>query len=204
MRKISGRILFLVVLVVTLIGGAASVMHGLHAPQAMAASPQSRAADAATNTNTATATNTAVNTSTATATNTAVNTATATPTATTTATATATHTAVPATPSSTATATATPPPGSPTTDYFAEGYTGLAATNGRATFTEVLNILNPSASLTVPITITYYIQGASSSTTMTITRTANPHSVLRESVNTDVGNDKIVAAVVTSPRRVYA
>jgi len=203
MRKITGRLTFLAILVLALIGGAASVVHGLHTPQAMAASSQSRAAAVGdTATNTATATSTAANTSTATATNTAVNTATAT--ATITATATATHTAVPATPSVTATATATPPPGSPTTAYFAEGYTGLAATNGRATFTEVLNILNPSASITAPITITYYIQGASSSTTMTVTRTANPHSVLRESVNTDVGNDKIVAAVVTSPRRVYA
>ncbi len=42
----------------------------------------------------------------------------------------------------TAMPTPTPLPGGPTTAYFAEGYTGVAATNGRATFTEVLNLLN--------------------------------------------------------------
>jgi hypothetical protein len=87
-----------------------------------------------------------------------------------------------------------------TTDYFAEGFTGLAATNGRATFTEVLNILNPSPSV-ANVTITYYIQGAS--TPVVVTRGVAHTSVLRESVNTDVGADKIVAAVVTSPERVY-
>src|SRR5207302_1171447 len=106
-------------------------------------------------------------------------TATATPTSTATVTRTATLTAT-----ATATATATPVavPGG-TTDYFAEGFTGLAATNGRATFTEVLNILNPSRSV-ANVTITYFIQGAS--TPVVVTRTVARTSVLRESVNTDV------------------
>ncbi|MGH2346662.1 MAG: hypothetical protein ACRDG4_15665, partial [Chloroflexota bacterium] len=52
------------------------------------------------------------------------------------------------------------------------------------------------------VTITYYIQG--SATPVTVTRTINAKTTLRESVNTDVGNDKIVAAVVKSAQRVYA
>ena len=87
-----------------------------------------------------------------------------------------------------------------TTDYFAEGYTGLAATNGRATFTEVLNILNPSPSV-ANVTMTYYVQGVSAP--VLVTRNVPASSVLRESVNTDVGADKIVATVVTSLERVY-
>ena len=150
---------------------------------------------------TATATATSAATATATATTTARATATATATvAAPTGTALPTHTAtVTATAATTAAATPVTVPGG-TTDYFAEGYTGLAATNGRASFTEVLNLLNPSPSL-ANVTITYYIQGASAP--VVVTRGVARMSVLRESVNADVGPDKLVAAVVTSPERIY-
>lgn len=123
-----------------------------------------------------------------------------------------TATATPAPPSATSTPTAPYGPApSPTgtstplstnqplvtTGYFAEGYTGQASTNGRASFSEVLDILNPGASA-AQATITYYIQG--NSAPLVFTRAVPPHSMLRESVNEDAGNDKLVAAVVTSPQ----
>jgi hypothetical protein len=98
------------------------------------------------------------------------------------------------------TVTAAPPPSGPTTAYFAEGYTGTAAVNGRANFTTTLNILNPGNSAAA-VTITYYIQG--SSTPSTVTRSVPASRMLRESVNNDVGSDKIVASVVRSPQRVF-
>ena len=109
-----------------------------------------------------------------------------------------------ATPSPTFTAvvppTATASPTSPTRAYFAEGYTGQAATNGTASFTEVLNLFNP-ANAAAQAEITYYIQG--SPQPLTLVRNVAAASVLRESVNGDVGENRIVAAVVTSPHRLY-
>jgi hypothetical protein len=90
--------------------------------------------------------------------------------------------------------------GGSTTAYFAEGYTGVAATNGRATFTEVLNLLNPSAT-TLVANITYYIQGVAKP--VGVSRSIGPSSVVRESVTADVGPDKTVAAVVQSPQRLF-
>jgi len=202
MRKITARLLFLVVLIVALSGVVTlGVIQGVHTPQAQAAGAQVRQAAVNTDTPTVTATATATNTNTATATvtSTPANTATVTATATATATTSATTTVLP---TATVTATSTPLPGGPTSDYFAEGYTGLAATNGTATFTEVLNILNPNLTNAATVTLTYYIQGVAAP--VTVTRTVNAKSTLRESVNTDVGNDKIVAAVVSSNQRVYA
>ncbi len=117
---------------------------------------------------------------------------TVTPTATLTATASATPSVTP---------TATPGgfnTGATTTAAFAEGYTGLAASNGKATFTEVLNILNPAASQ-ASATITYYLQGKT--TPIVVNRAIAGSSITREPVNTDVGPDQIVAAIVTSQQR---
>jgi hypothetical protein len=166
-------------------GVRAAAIGGSPTPASMpSATPMSTFTTRATDTPTATLTPTA--TPTLTPTNAPSATATLTPTA---------------TPTATSTPTATPivVPGG-TADYFAEGFTGLAATNGRATFTEVLNILNPSASV-ANVTITYYVQGASAPTV--VSRSVPRTTVLRESVNTDVGADKSVAAVVTSPERIY-
>ena len=68
----------------------------------------------------------------------------------------------------------------------------MAATNRRATFTEALNLLNPSAT-TVVANITYYIQGVAKP--VGVSRSIGPSSVFRESVTADVGPDKFVAAV---------
>jgi hypothetical protein len=156
------------------------------------------------------AADTATPTSTTTATATATSTLTATPTPTHTASPTTTPVVPTNTPVISNTATATPAGiptatlpanlASPTTAYFAEGYTGTAATNGRATFTEELNILNPSARA-APVTITYFIQG--SSAPISVTRTVSPTSVLREIVNTDVGPNKLVAAEVHADQKIF-
>ena len=100
---------------------------------------------------------------------------------------------------------ATPGPGDsaggPFTLSFAEGYTGKAATNGEATFTEVLNLLNPGATA-APVKIAYYVQGSAEH--RVVERTVGTNSTLRESVNSDVGPDRLVSAVVTSSERIYA
>ncbi|MGH2411879.1 MAG: hypothetical protein ACRDGS_16180, partial [Chloroflexota bacterium] len=99
------------------------------------------------------------------------------------------------------TATVTPPaPIGNTSAYFAEGYTGDAATNGKATYTEWLDILNPSP-IDATIAITYVVQGAAAP--VPILRTVPGNSVLRESVNDDIGPEKQVSAIITSPQRVF-
>ena len=116
------------------------------------------------------------------------------------------------TPTFTATVTGTPPTSTPSatptgvagqgnvsTAYFAEGYTGLAATNGKATFSEYINIFNPNAT-TATATLTFYIENSASP--LVIVRQVAAGTVLRESVNADVGADKGVATTVTSPQRV--
>lgn len=85
----------------------------------------------------------------------------------------------------------------PTTVYFAEGYTGQLSTNKKASFDETLSILNANP-FTATAVITYLIQGASP---VAVTRAVAPNATLRESVNTDIGPDKIAAAIVTSPSK---
>jgi hypothetical protein len=104
----------------------------------------------------------------------------------------ATPTAVYGTPISSSTAT---------TAYFAEGYTGTAKTNGRATFTEVIDVLNPNP-VPAAVTFTYYVQGRTAP--VTVHRMIPARTAYRESVNTDVGPDAEVATVLTSPARIYA
>lgn len=88
----------------------------------------------------------------------------------------------------------------PTTLYFAEGYTGQFSTNGKATFNETLSLLNANP-FTATATITYLIEGGSP---VGVTRSIAPNSTLLESVNSDIGNDKIAAAVVSSSSRITA
>lgn len=88
----------------------------------------------------------------------------------------------------------------PTTLYFAEGYTGLLSTNGKANFDESLAILNANP-FTATVAITYLIQDGSP---VVIDRSVPPSSTLRESVNSDIGPDKIAAAIVGSPSRITA
>ena len=79
--------------------------------------------------------------------------------------------------------------------YFAEGYTGTAATNKAATFGEVLNLLNPNPSAAT-VVITYYIQGRA--VPLTVERTVPASAVLRVPVNQDVGSEQLVGAAVVS------
>jgi hypothetical protein len=88
----------------------------------------------------------------------------------------------------------------PTTLYFAEGYTGLLHTNGRATFDESLVVQNTTP-VTATVTITYLFQWGRP---VVVTRRIGPHATQRESVNADVGPDKIAAAVVSSAARLTA
>lgn len=87
----------------------------------------------------------------------------------------------------------------PTTSYFAEGYTGQLSTNKRATFDETLTILNANP-FTATAVITYLIQGSSQ---VVVTRSIAPDATLRESVNTDIGPDRIAAAIVSSPSKIF-
>lgn len=86
----------------------------------------------------------------------------------------------------------------PSTFYFAEGYTGQLSTNGRASFTETLSILNANP-FTATTVITYLIQDASP---VVVTRSIPPSTTLREPVNSDIGPDKTVAALVSSPSQI--
>jgi hypothetical protein len=89
----------------------------------------------------------------------------------------------------------------PTSIYFAEGYTGRFATNGKADFDESISVLNPD-NFAKTVTFTYQIQG--SSTPVVTTTQVGPNSDILRSVNTDVGNDQIVSAIVSSNFRIAA
>jgi hypothetical protein len=86
-----------------------------------------------------------------------------------------------------------------TTAYFAEGYTGSARVNHRATFTELVNVLNPAPSPAV-LTFAYYLSGRT--TPILVRREVSAFSAARESVNQDVGPEKEVAMIITSPQQV--
>jgi len=87
------------------------------------------------------------------------------------------------------------------TYYFAEGYTGQARTNGKVSSSEVLNLLN-LGSQPVPITITYYFAGGG--TPLIVTRVVGSQRAMRESVNADVGPDRVVSASIRSTQRIFA
>src|SRR5439155_1565905 len=82
----------------------------------------------------------------------------------------------------------------PTTLYFAEGYTGLLSSNGRATFDESLAVLNANP-FTATVAITYLIQGGNP---IVVTRNITPDPTLRESVTADICPDKAAAPLVGS------
>jgi hypothetical protein len=109
-------------------------------------------------------------------------------------------------PTATVTPIPSPTPGVPTgaagttNVYFAEGYTGQAATNKSASFSETLTMLNP-LSTPASVTITYFSQDGSPP--VVVTRTVPPTSSFNDSVNADVGPDRIVGAEVTSTQRIF-
>jgi hypothetical protein len=89
----------------------------------------------------------------------------------------------------------TPLPLGRTNTYFAEGFTGKAATNGKVTFEEALNLFNPGTQ-PATATITYFVQGGSAP--RQVQRAVAADSVLRESVNKDVGPDQSVSVQIAS------
>jgi hypothetical protein len=93
----------------------------------------------------------------------------------------------------------------PTTTYFAEGYTGTAAVNGRATFTEKLYLFNPSA-VASAVTTTYYVYDTAHNTHTTVTAhdTVAAGSTVVRSVNADAGNDRNVSIVVQASSGITA
>jgi hypothetical protein len=94
-----------------------------------------------------------------------------------------------------------PPVSGPTTIYFAEGYTGRFATNGRADFDEYISVLNPDNFAKV-VSFTYQLQtGAAPVVTTTI---VPPNSDIMHLVNGDIGNDQIASAIVSSNGRIAA
>jgi Malectin domain len=88
----------------------------------------------------------------------------------------------------------------PTVLYFAAGSTGRAPTNGQPTFAETLVLYN-TTSFPATATLTYLIQDADP---LVVTRVIPPHATLRESVNRDVGPNRSVAVVISSPARLTA
>ena len=84
---------------------------------------------------------------------------------------------------------------SSTTQYFADGYTGTAASNGKATFIERLFLYNPG-SMASSVTTTYYVTNPSSSahTMVTEQNSVAPGATVVRNVNQDVGNDRFVTS----------
>jgi hypothetical protein len=93
-----------------------------------------------------------------------------------------------------------PAPTGATTAYFAEGFTGAAATNGKATYRESLDFLNANP-IEATVDITYVVVGESAP--VVVEQTIPAESVLREDVNNDVGPDQQVSAIVTSSQRIF-
>lgn len=91
--------------------------------------------------------------------------------------------------------------GAPTTTYFAEGYTGRAATNGKADFDESISVLNPDA-VAKTVTFTYQVQGQTAP--IVVSTQVAPNADVVRSVNADVGNDRIVSAIVSASGRIIA
>jgi hypothetical protein len=89
----------------------------------------------------------------------------------------------------------------PSSIYFAEGYTGQTSGGASANFNETLSILN-SNNYTTTYTVSYFKVGASAP--MTVTGTIGAFSVVQRSVNTDVGAGAQVAAEVSSTAPIAA
>lgn len=93
----------------------------------------------------------------------------------------------------------------PSTTYFAEGYTGTAATNHQATFTEKLYLYNPG-SVASTATTTYYVYDTAHNTHTTVVEhdTVAPGTTTVRNVNTDAGNDRNVSIVVQASAGISA
>jgi hypothetical protein len=86
---------------------------------------------------------------------------------------------------------------SATTSYFADGYTGTAAVDGKVTFTERLFFYNHSSmSSRVSTTYDVYNPANESRTVVTKQDTVAAGATVSRLVNQDVGNDRMVSATV--------
>ena len=109
--------------------------------------------------------------------------------------------------------TATPVPSLPlptvstasTTTYFADGYTGTAASNGKATFSERIYLFNPSSTAST-VTTTYAVYNATANTRTSVVEqnVVPPASTVVRDVNADVGNDRQVSAKVQATSGIVA
>ena len=92
-----------------------------------------------------------------------------------------------------------------TTTYFADGYTGTVSSNGKATFTVKLYLYNPS-NVTSSVTTGYAVLDPSSNarTLYSVTDSIPAGATLVRSVNTDVGNNKQVSAMVKATSGIVA
>lgn len=92
-----------------------------------------------------------------------------------------------------------------TTTYFADGYTGTVSSNGKATFTVKLYLYNPS-NATSSVTTGYAVLDPSSNarTLYSVTDSVPAGATLVRSVNTDVGNNKQVSAMVKASGGIVA
>ena len=93
----------------------------------------------------------------------------------------------------------------PDTTYFAEGYTGTSAVDGKVTFVQQLFLYNPTT-VTSAVTTTYSVFDPATKSKTLVTKlnsVAAGHTTLR-SVNADVGNDRMVSTTVSSSRGIVA
>ena len=118
--------------------------------------------------------------------------------------ATATATAPTASPTPPPTATATPSPAATETTYFAEGYTGRAASGHGVTFQEGLVLFN-STRVATTAHVVYYIAGSDGTTRQVRKVVAlGPLGVVRLSVDADAGVNRLVSIAVGHDRGVVA
>lgn len=92
-----------------------------------------------------------------------------------------------------------------TTAYFAEGYTGTAGSNGKATFNARLVLYNPGA-LDSLVTTTYHAFNPATGARSTVVEqdTVAAGSTVSRLVNQDVGNDRIVSATIRADNGIVA
>ena len=93
----------------------------------------------------------------------------------------------------------------PNTTYFAEGYTGTSAVDGKVTFAQRLFLYNPTT-FTSAVTMTYsvYNPATKSATSVTKLDTVAAGDSISRSVNADVGNNRMVSTTVSSSRGIVA
>ena len=92
-----------------------------------------------------------------------------------------------------------------TTRYFADGYTGTAAVDGKVTFAVRLFLYNPGpAPAEVTTTYAVYNPADRSRTSVVERQTVAAGVTVSRQVNRDIGNDRMVSATVSAPGGIVA